>query len=155
MRQLWETKRLRDWERYMQHKWPHLRKSQYLPACRPYKKDRKVQTTEFEFVTILDSSKQYSTTITTLITHTQRCSKMKLMELLHQLCLHILDIFKIYLKFGLITLAVYFIAEWYIIRYGAELVEDQRDAQVAASDRSASNSTLSQMFRIVLNFLVI
>ncbi|XP_034481810.1 uncharacterized protein LOC117787407 [Drosophila innubila] len=80
---------------------------------------------------------------------------MKLMEWLLQLCRHIIDIFKIYLKFGLITLALYFIAEWYIIRYGAELEEDQRDAQVSANDLPASNSTLSQVLRIVMNFFVV
>jgi len=81
----------------------------------------------------------------------QRCLNMKLVELLHQMLLNILYIFKIYLKFALITLALYFVAEWYISRYGAEL-EAQLDVQAAANDRPDSNSTLTKVFQIVLNF---
>ncbi|KAH8402827.1 hypothetical protein KR222_001890 [Zaprionus bogoriensis] len=79
---------------------------------------------------------------------------MEPMEMLHHLCVNILDIFKIYLKFALITLVIYFVAEWYIVRYGAEL-EAELDAQVAADERPASNSTLNKVFRLVLNFFVI
>ncbi|KAM8711018.1 hypothetical protein ACLKA7_017619 [Drosophila subpalustris] len=84
----------------------------------------------------------------------ERCPKMKPMDWLLQLSLHILQIFKIYLKFGLLTLALYFMAEWYIVRFGPEL-GDQLDAKVAANERPTSNSTLSQVFRIVLNFFVL
>lgn len=79
---------------------------------------------------------------------------MEPMDILHELYLNILYILKIYIKFALITLVIYFVAEWYIVRYGAEL-EAQLDAQVDANERPASNSTLSKVFRLVLNFFVI
>ncbi|EDW18605.1 uncharacterized protein LOC6582426 [Drosophila mojavensis] len=79
---------------------------------------------------------------------------MDVLELLHQVGVNIFWIFKIYIKFALVTLVVYFAAEWYIVRYGAEL-EDQLDAQLAANERPASNSTLSKVFRFVLNFFII
>ncbi|EDW69268.1 uncharacterized protein [Drosophila virilis] len=79
---------------------------------------------------------------------------MDAMELLHQLCVNIVWIFKIYLKFAFITVIIYLVAEWYIVRYGIEL-EDQLDGNVAANDRPASNSTLSKVFRFVLNFFII
>lgn len=76
------------------------------------------------------------------------------MEMLHDVWFHLLYIFKIYIKFALITLVIYFVAEWYIVRYGAEL-EDQLDAQVPANDRPGSNSTLYKVFRLVLNFFIL
>lgn len=87
---------------------------------------------------------------------------MDLMELLHQLFLHILDIFKIYIKFALITLVIYFLAEWYILRYGAEL-EAELDAHLVegaelreeSPERPESNSTLSKVFRFVVNFFIL
>ncbi|KAH8366227.1 hypothetical protein KR093_010417 [Drosophila rubida] len=75
-------------------------------------------------------------------------------ELLHQLYLNVLQILKIYVKFAFITLIVYFVAEWYIVRYGAEL-EAQLDAQLADNDHPASNSTWGKVIRVVLNFFVI
>ncbi|KAH8398308.1 hypothetical protein KR215_003588 [Drosophila sulfurigaster] len=77
-------------------------------------------------------------------------------ELLHQLYLNVLQIFKIYIKFAFITLIVYFVAEWYIVKYGAEL-EAQLDAQLGGENNEppASNSTLSKVIRVVLNFFVI
>ncbi|EDV96297.1 GH15284 [Drosophila grimshawi] len=67
---------------------------------------------------------------------------MDAMELLHVLYINIVCILKIYVKFALITLVIYFIAEWYIVRYGDEL-EAELDAQVAqgaaAEERPASN----------------
>ncbi|KAH8379159.1 hypothetical protein KR009_003320 [Drosophila setifemur] len=88
---------------------------------------------------------------------------MDLMELLHQLLLNVFDIFKIYLKFALITLALYLAAEWYILRYGAEL-EAQLDAHLVQGapqlgeeppERTESNSTLSKVFRFVVNFFIL
>ncbi|KAH8246133.1 uncharacterized protein [Drosophila kikkawai] len=87
---------------------------------------------------------------------------MDLMELLHQLLLNVFDIFKIYLKFALITLVIYFLAEWYILRYGAEL-EAELDAHLVAGaelrqespERPESNSTLSKVFRFVVNFFIL
>ncbi|XP_023174170.2 uncharacterized protein LOC111601692 [Drosophila hydei] len=79
---------------------------------------------------------------------------MDALELLQQLGLNIVWIFKIYVKFALITLVIYFVAEWYIVRYGVEL-EDQLDAQLAANERPASNSTLSKVFRFIVNFFII
>ncbi|KAH8278261.1 hypothetical protein KR044_009022 [Drosophila immigrans] len=75
-------------------------------------------------------------------------------EVLHQLYLNVLQIVKIYLKFAFIALIVYFVAEWYIVRYGVEL-EAQLDAQLADNDHPASNSTWSKVIRVVLNFFVI
>ncbi|KRF98505.1 uncharacterized protein Dwil_GK28132 [Drosophila willistoni] len=83
---------------------------------------------------------------------------MDLCELLHQLGIHILDIFKIYLKYAFITLILYFIAEWYILRYGDEL-EAQIDAHLIngrdQGDRPPSNSTLSKVFRFIVNFFIL
>ncbi|XP_030372774.1 uncharacterized protein LOC115622835 [Scaptodrosophila lebanonensis] len=82
---------------------------------------------------------------------------MHLLDLLSQVCVNIFDIFKIYLKFAFITLVIYFVAEWYVLRYGAEL-EAQLDAAVAAeargAERPAANSTLNKVYRFILNFLI-
>ncbi|KAH8256271.1 uncharacterized protein [Drosophila bipectinata] len=88
---------------------------------------------------------------------------MDLMELLHQLAWNVFDIFKIYIKFALLTLVFYLIAEWYILRYGAEL-EAQLDAHLAEGaplregspeERPESNSTLSKVLRFVVNFFIL
>ncbi|XP_002134683.1 uncharacterized protein LOC108151070 [Drosophila miranda] len=87
---------------------------------------------------------------------------MDLWVILHQVCLHVLDVFKIYLKFAFLTLIVYLVAEWYIIRYGAEL-EAQLDAHLVegaelpedTAERAASNSTLGKVFRFVVNFFIL
>ncbi|KAH8270009.1 hypothetical protein KR018_002135 [Drosophila ironensis] len=83
---------------------------------------------------------------------------MDLMELLHQLLLNVFDICKIYIKFALITLAIYLTAEWYILRYGAEL-EAQLDAHLVEGaplpERPESNSTLSKVLRFVVNFFIL
>ncbi|KAH8293820.1 hypothetical protein KR054_005077 [Drosophila jambulina] len=87
---------------------------------------------------------------------------MDLVELLHQLLVNLFDIFKIYLKFALITLVIYFLAEWYILRYGADL-EAELDAHLVegaelrqeSPERPESNSTLSKVFRFVVNFFIL
>ncbi|XP_022231033.2 uncharacterized protein LOC111079987 [Drosophila obscura] len=87
---------------------------------------------------------------------------MDLWVILHQVCLHVLDVFKIYLKFAFLTLIVYLVAEWYIIRYGAEL-EAQLDAHLVegaerpedTDERAASNTTLGKVFRFVVNFFIL
>lgn len=84
------------------------------------------------------------------------------MDLMHHLLLNVFDIFKIYIKFAMITLVIYFLAEWYILRYGAEL-EAELDAHLVegaelrqeSPERPESNSTLSKVFRFVVNFFIL
>ncbi|ALC43371.1 CG42445 [Drosophila busckii] len=75
-------------------------------------------------------------------------------ELLQQLYVNLVCMFKIYLKFVLLTIVIYFVAEWYITRYGVEL-EDQLDGRVDENQRPGSNSTLNKVFRFIVNFLIL
>nr|XP_036220702.1 uncharacterized protein LOC106618217 [Bactrocera oleae] len=72
------------------------------------------------------------------------------MEGLQILLGHLFDILKIYLKFGLITLVFYFVAEWYILHY----VDFNTFQEPQPLMKPASNSTASKVYRFVLDFFL-
>lgn len=72
------------------------------------------------------------------------------MEGLRILLGHIFDIFKIYLKFGIITLAFYFVAEWYILRF-TDFDTIMEPKQIL---KAHHNSTAGKIFRLLIDFFV-
>lgn len=72
------------------------------------------------------------------------------MEGLQILLGHLFDIFKIYLKFGLITLVFYFVAEWYILHY----TDFDTFMEPQPLLKPVSNSTASKVYRFVLDFFL-
>ncbi|XP_039964579.1 uncharacterized protein LOC126761332 [Bactrocera neohumeralis] len=72
------------------------------------------------------------------------------MEGLQILLGHLFDIFKIYLKFGLMTLVFYFVAEWYILHY----TDFDTFMEPQPLLKPVSNSTASKVYRFVLDFFL-
>lgn len=72
------------------------------------------------------------------------------MEALRILFGHLFDIFKIYLKFGLITLVFYFVAEWYILRY-SDFDTFMEPKPLLKPD---SNSTVGKVYRFFVDFFL-
>uniref|UniRef100_A0A1A9VN24 Uncharacterized protein n=1 Tax=Glossina austeni TaxID=7395 RepID=A0A1A9VN24_GLOAU len=63
----------------------------------------------------------------------------------------IFDILKIYLKFAITTLVLYFLAEWYLMNYDTENIDN---VPTSLTIKSSTNSTVDKLFRFVLDFLI-
>lgn len=75
---------------------------------------------------------------------------MMLLEYLQIAFQNLVDILKIYLKFAILTLCLYLIAEWYIVRFGIDL-DDEQASLVPA--QFGQNSTLHKVYRFAVDFL--
>ncbi|XP_037929325.1 uncharacterized protein LOC119663798 [Teleopsis dalmanni] len=74
------------------------------------------------------------------------------MECLQNIFRNISDIFKIYLKLAVITLVIYFVAEWYILRYGLEF-DEAPQTQIAAQ-KPRNVSSVEKLFKLMINFFI-